>query len=628
MSVTSRVWWKDGVVYQIYPSSFKDSNGDGLGDVPGITSKLDYLKDLGVDIIWVSPMYDSPQVDMGYDISNYEEVYPPFGTVADMEDLIEKAHGRGMRIILDLVINHTSDQHAWFKESRLSKDNPKRDWYIWRPTRYGENGSRQPPNNWRSFFSEPAWEWDEHTQEYYLHCFATQQPDLNWENEDARNAIYDSAIRFWLNKGVDGFRVDTVNMYSKGSELPDVPILDPKSFYQPAYSAICNGPRMHEFLREMNTKVFNQYDTMTVGELPWTPDPAHVLRYVGSGDKQINMCFQFDLCDLGVGRDHKFNMQPWSVSSIKQILSKWQTFHLNTDGWTTAFLENHDNGRSISRYADDSTPLTRTLSAKMLCILLTTLTGTLFIYQGQEIGMVNAPPSWPISEYKDIESTNYYNLIGKQTNSSPSALESAMSSIRILARDHARLPMQWTPGPHAGFIDGPPTNPSSCSSFSSPSSPPSCTSNPTVTPWMRTHPLAQSGLNVETQSQSPYSVLNFYKRMLQLRKRKIDLFGHGIFKIFGNIHDPEDRTMIFEKSLERHEEEGNQKAIVALNFEGTGKEFEFPNDEKNEKEDWEWEWELVGCSYEGDEEGQGGGFREGWLRGWEGRVYLGKKMLW
>lgn len=324
MAAEERTWWKDGTVYQIYPASFKDSNDDGLGDIPGIISKIDYLKDLGIDIIWVSPMYDSPQKDMGYDISNYEAVYPPYGTVADMENLVEACHSRGLKLILDLVVNHTSDEHAWFKESRSAKDNPKRDWYIWRPAKYAADGTRMPPNNWRSFFSGSAWQWDETTEEYYLHLFAIQQPDLNWENKETRRAIYDSAMEFWLKRGVDGFRVDTVNMYSKGNELPDAPIIDDGVYEQPAHTRFCNGARMHEFLREMNTEVLSKYDTMTVGELPYTPDPAHVLRYVGSGDKQLDMVFQFDIVDLGMGEKRKYQFAPWKLSTMKEVVSKWQ----------------------------------------------------------------------------------------------------------------------------------------------------------------------------------------------------------------------------------------------------------------------------------------------------------------
>ena len=288
MAIPERPWWKDGVVYQIYPASFKDSNGDGVGDIPGITQSLDYIKSLGVDIIWICPMYKSPQVDMGYDISNYEEVYAPYGTVADMEELISQCHDRGMRILLDLFINHTSDQHQWFKESRTSRNSPKRDWYIWRPAKHDQAGTRCPPNNWRSNFGGSAWEWDQHTEEYYLHLFCPEQPDINFEKEATRKALYASSMTFWLERGVDGFRVDTVNMYSKPPDYPDAPITDVGAEWQEAGEVYCNGPRMREYLGEMNA-ILARYDAMSVGECPHTPDPARVLEYVSAKERQLNM---------------------------------------------------------------------------------------------------------------------------------------------------------------------------------------------------------------------------------------------------------------------------------------------------------------------------------------------------
>ncbi|KAH8670404.1 alpha-glucosidase [Tricladium varicosporioides] len=541
MTVTQRVWWKDGVVYQIYPASYKDSNNDGLGDIPGIISKIDYIKDLGIDIVWLSPMYDSPQHDMGYDISNYEAVYPPYGTVEDIEKLVEACHSRDMRLILDLVVNHTSNEHEWFKESRSSKDNPKRDWYIWKPARYAEDGTRIPPNNWRSIFSGSAWEWDEHTQEYYLHLFAKQQPDLNWENPVTRKAIYDSAMEYWLKRGVDGFRVDTVNMYSKGTSLPDAPIIDPGIFEQPASGLFCNGPRMHEFLREMNT-VLSKYDTMTVGELPHTPDPAHVLKYISQGDRQLDMVFQFDIVDLGIGKMHKYEYEGYQLSEMKEVISKWQRFIENTDAWTTAFCENHDQGRSVSRYASDS-PQWRERSAKMLAIMMCAMTGTLFVYQGQEIGMINAPKDWPIEDYKDIESINYFESVAKRTNNDPKALAHVMKSIQILGRDHARLPMQWDSSPHAGFTgkkDG---------------------------AWMRTHDLYKE-INVAKQLNDPSSVLSFWKRMLKTRKEYKDLFIHGAFEEFDMLNQ---ETFVFGKTFK------NDRAVIALNFTDREQTFKRPN---------------------------------------------------
>jgi hypothetical protein len=285
---TNTPWWKDAVVYQIYPASFQDSNDDGIGDIPGISSRLDYIQSLGVNTIWICPMYASPQIDMGYDISDYQKVHPPYGTVQDMEKLIEQTHSRGMKILLDLVINHTSDQHDWFQEARSSKENPKRDWYIWRPAKYDDEGNRQPPNNWRAFFGGSVWEWDEGTQEYYLHLFAVEQPDLNFENPETRKAVYDSAMVFWLDKGIDGFRIDTVNMYSKPSDYPDAKISDTGAFLQDASSLFVNGPRMDEYLHEMN-EILGRYNAVSVGECPCTPDLARVRRYVSAKEKQMSM---------------------------------------------------------------------------------------------------------------------------------------------------------------------------------------------------------------------------------------------------------------------------------------------------------------------------------------------------
>ena len=519
-------------------------------------------------------MYDSPQHDMGYDISDYEAVYAPYGTVADMEALVEACHSRGMRLILDLVVNHTSDEHKWFQESKSSKDNPKRDWYIWRPAKYAADGTRMPPNNWRSFFSGSVWEWDEHTQEYYLHLFAKQQPDLNWENQATRRAIYDSAMEFWLQRGVDGFRIDTVNMYSKGNALPDAPIIDPGIYEQPASGLFCNGPRMHEFLREMHTEVLSKYDTMTVGELPHTPDPAHVLRYVGSRDPQLDMVFQFDIVDLGSGKTHKYEYEDYKLSEMKEVVKKWQSFIDGSDGWTTAFCENHDQGRSVSRFASDA-PQWRERSAKMLAIMMCAMTGTLFVYQGQEIGMINAPKDWPIEDYKDIESISYYNSVAERTNNDPKALGHVMHSIQILGRDHARLPMQWDNSAYAGFTgrkDG---------------------------AWMRVNETYREGINVAAQQKNPRSVLNFWKKMLKMRKEYKDLFIHGSFHAF-DMENQE--TFMFGKTF------GRQKAVVVLNFTDEEQTFKLP--------DLDGKFQFL----VGNVEGVNG--TEENLQAYEGRIYL------
>ncbi|KAH8880857.1 alpha-glucosidase [Thozetella sp. PMI_491] len=546
---TQPPWWKDAVVYQVYPASFKDSNGDGIGDIPGVISKLDYLKDLGVDVMWLSPMFKSPQVDMGYDISDYEDVHAPFGNLADMDELIEGLHSRGMRLILDLVVNHTSDQHSWFQESRSSKTNPKRDWYIWRPPRYDAAGNRHPPNNWRANFGGSIWEWDENTQEYYLHYYAVEQPDLNWDNEDTRKAIYDSAIRFWLDKGVDGFRVDTVNKYSKPAEFVDAPINDPSSPWQYAYPLFCNGPRIHEYIKEMVREAVKPYgDMMLVGELPATPDPKEILRYTSAREKELDMVFHFDMVYTGMGTVRKYIPSSFDLRDVKAAIARWQTFIQGTDMWTTAFAENHDSARSISRFASDL-PQYREASARMLALMLTTLTGTLFIYQGQELGMVNVPRSWPVEEYKDLETANFYATMKAQTGDDPVEMSAAMDGIAYLARDHARTPMQWDSSPHAGFSTG--------------------------RPWMRVHDNYPE-VNAEKQIAQENSPLQFWKRLLVFRKQNRGPFCHGVFTEYGH-----ESAAVFTYTKEMGElatssEKEKVSALVSLNFSAEKQPIHFP----------------------------------------------------
>lgn len=501
-----------------------------------------------------------------------------------MEVLIDECHKRGMRLILDLVVNHTSDQHQWFKESRSSKDNPKRDWYIWRPPRYSEDGTRMAPTNWRSYFSGTAWEWDEHTQEYFLHLFAKEQPDLNWENDECRKAIHDSAMRFWLDKGVDGFRIDTVNMWSKGpvSELKDAPVVNPKTFDQPAWCLYANGPRMHEFLREMNREVLAKYDTMTVGELPHTPDPKRVLEYVGLNDRQLSMVFQFDIVDLGQGSPYKYQFQQWTLPQLKSIVAKWQQFIEGTDGWTTAFCENHDQGRSVSRFASDD-PAHREKSAKLLALMMSSLTGTLFVYQGQEIGMVNIPRSWPIDEYKDIEALGYYDEVKRATGNDKAALDAVLENMSILGRDNARTPMQWDGSQHGGFTDA------------------------ADGPWMRVND-SYSQINVADQLARPGSVLDFWKSMIRFRKAHADLLVHGTFEVVGA---DEEKTFVFVKKRGGREEE---MALVALNFSGEDQKAGFPSYEGGR-------WVFQFGNY-GEDEGPRASEGSVVLRPWEAHLYL------
>ncbi|KAH6224939.1 hypothetical protein HBI42_063540 [Parastagonospora nodorum] len=535
-----RVWWKEATFYQVYPASFKDSNSDGWGDIPGILQKIKYIASLGVDVLWLSPMFDSPQVDMGYDISDYEKVYAPYGTVKDVEELIQACHESDMKIILDLVVNHTSDQHAWFKESRSSKNNPKRDWYFWRPARYDKEGNRMPPTNYRSYFAGGTWTWDEQTQEYYLHLYDKTQPDLNWENEDCRRAIYDSAMRFWLDKGIDGFRVDTVNKYSKVLPFRDAPVTDPTSIIQPAAQMWCSGPRIHEFIKEMNRDVLSHYRTydgqqlVTVGELSLCPETESVIPYVSAMQRELDMVFQFDITHLGQGPpgcNDKYDFAPWKLPEMKRIVEKWQCFIEGTDAWTTVFNENHDNGRSVSRFANDASQW-REKSAKMLALWLVGQTGTLFLYQGQEIGMINAPSYWDMDEYKDVEARNYWAEAVRlaQDGTDPTRRERIGRGLRLMARDHARLPFQWDGSGNAGFSEG--------------------------RPWMRVHDDYRE-INAAAQEGDEDSVLGFYRRLLKLRKEHKDVFVYGTFEL---VDVDDEKTFVYRKRYE------DKTAVVALNF--------------------------------------------------------------
>jgi glycosidase len=509
-------WWKEAVVYEIYVASFKDSNDDGVGDIPGIISKLDYLKYLGVDVIWVSPHYQSPQVDMGYDISDYQQVHEPYGSMDDVDRLIKETHARGMKIIFDLVINHTSDRHPWFQEARSSKDSAKRDWYIWRPARYDEDGNRRCPTNWRSNFGGPTWTWDEVTQEYYFHVYAPEQPDLNWENPDCRRAIFKSAVRFWLDKGIDGFRVDTVNRYSKDTSFLDVPVTDPTDETQLAFQNFTNGPRIHEYISLLRD-VLTDYDVFTVGELPNTPEPRDVLRFISAREKQIDMVFNFDTVYLGQTPGDRFRIQEFTRADFKRELTKWQKVIQGTDAWTTVFLENHDQGRSVSRFTSDD-PAYRCMGTKMLAMVLCTMTGTLYLYQGQEIGMINAPLSYPVEEYKCVRSVNYYNKVRQQTKDDPVAMKKAHEALQKVARDHARVPMQWNSDANAGF----------------------CSAN--AKPWMRVLDSYQE-INVADQIGKENSSLEFWRSMIGLRKRHKQLFVYGTF----NEIEQHDDILIFTK---------------------------------------------------------------------------------
>jgi glycosidase len=497
-----RAWWKEAAIYQIYPSSFKDSNGDGVGDIPGIIEKLDYIKALGVDVVWVCPIYTSPLVDMGYDIADYRAIDPRYGTMQDVDNLIAGLHERGLKLVMDLVVNHTSDQHEWFRQSRSSKHNPFRDWYIWRKPRYDEQGNRQPPNNWSSYFSGGAWTYDESTDEYYLHLFASEQPDLNWECDAMREAIYDT-MRYWLEKGVDGFRMDVINLISKYPSLPDAKITRPDQKYQHGSEWYANGPRIHEFLQVMGG-IMKEHDAFNVGEMPWVEDPDEILRCVGSDRNELNMIFNFEIVEgIDHGKGGKFSPQEWQMSELKSIVNKWQQFMYNNGGWNALYLENHDQARTISRWGSDK-PEYRQPSAKMFATFLGLQSGTLFLYQGQELGMSNIPSDWGMEEFRDLETLNHWNELCKTRPEDDNAKALAKTQYHIKSRDNARTPMQWTTEPHAGFTSG--------------------------EPWFRVND-TYTECNASTQIGTSGSPFEHWAAVLRLRKAMADVFVYGDFEM-------------------------------------------------------------------------------------------------
>ena len=427
-----KAWWKESVVYQIYPRSFKDTNGDGIGDLNGITEKLDYLKELGVDVIWLSPVYQSPNDDNGYDISDYQAIMPEFGTMEDFDRMLGEAHKRGLRIVMDLVVNHTSDEHPWFVESRKSTDNPYRDYYIWRQGKGGEETARKEPNNWGSFFSGSAWEYDKETDMYFLHLFSKKQPDLNWENDKVREEVF-SMMDWWLKKGIDGFRMDVISLISKVQSFPDGPAKE-HSPYGDAGPFTANGPRVHEYLKEMNQKVLSKYDIMTVGEASGvTVEEAK--KYASLDGSELNMVFQFEHMDLDGGETFKWNDRKIDLVELKETLSKWQR-ELDGKAWNSLYWDNHDQPRIVSRLGDDKTYRER--SAKMLATCLHMMQGTPYIYQGEELGMTNVPFQG-IEDFRDIESINAFrDLTGRGMDE-----ETVLRYIRYKSRDNARTPFQW-----------------------------------------------------------------------------------------------------------------------------------------------------------------------------------------
>ncbi|MFC2949853.1 glycoside hydrolase family 13 protein [Virgibacillus sediminis] len=523
-----RKWWKEAVAYQVYPRSFRDSDGDGIGDLQGVISKLDYLEELGIDVIWICPIYKSPNEDNGYDISDYQEIMSEFGTMEDFDQLLREVHQRGMRLIMDLVINHTSDEHPWFIESRSSKKNPYRDYYIWRAGKKGKE-----PNNWESIFSGSVWEYDKHTDEYYMHVFSRKQPDLNWENPAVRHDLY-NMINWWLDKGIDGFRVDAISHIKKLPGLPDLP--NPKNKkYVPSMDGHRNKEGIQVYLEELKRETFSKYDIMTVGEANGvTIEEAD--EWVGEKNGKFNMVFQFEHLDLW-GKSTSGGLD---IHALKETLTKWQK-GLEGRGWNALFLENHDQPRSVSTWGDDGEY--REPSAKCLATMYFLMQGTPFIYQGQEIGMTNVQFK-SMDDYQDVAIHNLYRTEREKGKS----YEEVMEIIWKNGRDNARTPMQWTAGRQAGFTGG--------------------------TPWIKVNP-NYTFINVEQEKSDPESIYHYYKELIQLRKQndvlvygKYDLVLEGHDRIYAYTRKLDDKVMLIVSNMFK------EKTVCRLPSDLIGKEAE------------------------------------------------------
>ena len=526
-------WWKESVIYQIYPRSFKDSNGDGIGDINGIIEKLDYLKELGVDVLWISPMLESPQDDNGYDISDYREIYEGYGTMEDYERLLAEAHKRGIKILMDLVVNHTSDEHAWFLESRKSKENPYRDYYIWKNPVNGKE-----PNNWGAVFGGSAWEYDEETQMYYLHLFSKKQPDLNWENEKVRQEVYDM-MKFWCEKGIDGFRMDVISMISKDQAFPDGEIHG--GLYGDFGPYSVHGPRVHEFLQEMNREVLSGYDIMTVGETSGvTIEEAQ--KYAGEDREELNMVFQFEHVEGPAqnGEFGKWTTAKFDFPEFKKVMIKWQE-ELQGKAWNSLFLGNHDQPRSVSRFGNDN-PAYRETSAKMLATCIHMMQGTPYIYQGEELGMTNVYFD-KLEDYRDIESIQYYKELTEAGFFTPKEM---MKCLMLRSRDNARTPMQWDSSAQAGFSD--------------------------AEPWIRVNPNYRE-INAEHQLKNPDSVFHYYQQLIRIRKEKeIVVYGN-----FEPLYREDDRIFAYIRRLDQ------ERLLTVCNFSEHPVKMEIPEEFEGSK---------------------------------------------
>ena len=519
-------WWKESVVYQIYPKSFKDSNGDGIGDIKGIIEKLDYLKELGVNVLWISPMLESPQDDNGYDISDYRRIYEDYGTMEDYEEMLSEAHKRDIKVLMDLVVNHTSDEHNWFIESRKSKDNPYRDYYIWKDPVNGKE-----PNNWGGVFGGSAWEYDEKTQMYYLHLFSKKQPDLNWENEKVRREVYDM-MTFWCEKGIDGFRMDVISMISKNQAFPDGEV---KNGLYGDFNPYCvHGPRIHEFLQEMNKEVLSRYDIMTVGETSGvTIEEAQ--KYAGEDRNELNMVFQFEHVEDACGDHGKWTTAKFNFRDFKKTMIKWQE-ELQGKAWNSLFLGNHDQPRSVSRFGNDN-PAYRETSAKMLATCLHMMQGTPYVYQGEELGMTNAYFD-KLEDYRDIESINFFTELTEAGIMTP---EYMMKCLMLRSRDNARTPMQWNDSAQGGFTSG--------------------------EPWIRINSNYKE-INAAQQLGDPASVFHYYQKLIRLRKEK-DIIVYGDFEA---LCRDDDKIFAYTRKLDQ------EKLLTVCNFSDQDAEMKIPEE--------------------------------------------------
>lgn len=517
-----RKWWKECVIYQLYPRSFYDTDGDGIGDLRGVIEKLDYLKELGVGAIWLNPVYASPNDDMGYDISDYQDIMPEFGTMEDMDELLEKAHQRGIRIIMDLVVNHSSDEHAWFIESRKSKDNPYRDFYIWRD---GKDGKE--PNNWASFFTPSAWKYDEVTDQYYLHLFSEKQPDLNWENETVRETIYEM-INWWLDKGIDGFRMDVINLIAKKEGLPDGEGEPTISGYTFCPEHFANQEKLHAHLKELREKCFDGRDCMCVGETPFV-NPKIGKQFIAPEEKELDMIFQIELMDIDSGKSGKWEIVPYKLTDVKSNLRKWQK--ATEVGWGSLFWSNHDQPRPLSRFVNVTSEEMRVRAAKMLGVAMHLLKGTSFVYQGEEIGMMNAPFE-SLDQLRDIESIKYYEEAAKVERA-----EEAWNAILKKGRDNARTPMQWNDSEYAGFS--------------------------TAEPWLMVNENYKS-INVAAAEEDENSILHFYQKLIRFKATdEVAVYGY-----FEELLEDDEQLYIYKRIL------GEKAFLVICNFSDYEKAFD------------------------------------------------------